>query len=207
MFDESEPFDRKLHELATLVGANMGWDWRYSREDSNPHCAAIVGPEGMQICLTAGSYAMTDRVHISGRYPEGTTHSGRRETFSPRSDDKRASITCAVSKGVTQIARDILHRFLPAYQEQYQDGLQRRRQWLDAHERQQAVLDQLAAVMGPRCRKPADGRDQDDRLHLNCSRSVYGHLEVSYQGDTVSIEARYVPVEVAVQIAALLATC
>ncbi len=107
-------------------------------EDWQAHVipAGLRRDDGAQLVLRH-QRGTRGRVHVSGHYPPG---------FAPPTEE-RTHITVALSRGAETIARDIQRRFLPPYLEHWADACREQASQAAALARQQAQLEELAAVL------------------------------------------------------------
>ena len=151
----------------------------------------LVGPDGMEITLWAGSVDPGDlasvRFEVTGEYPP--------DTSVMREDAPRINVSA--KKGTRAIARDIERRFLSEYVPLYYEKLELQQAIERRREARERVMADLAEWFGFK-----EVRDKDNYLRKLERGRVYnertGRFEDSFRGEInaslrIAPESRYQP--------------
>lgn len=173
--------------LATALGE--GWSVDTSERFADYPGVYLDGPQGVRLYVRLYvqlNWRNADRAVISGVYPEG----GLRLY-----GVQRHEISVSRFRDVGAIARDVIKRLLPGYVTELEDV---RRRLVEADEYEagrRALARRLSAILEP---------TGDGRMGTSVYAPGMGTFEV--QGpDSVSLERFYVPAEIAVLIAEVIA--
>lgn len=158
----------------------------------------IDGPEGVRLYVTgddargSGNQRATERVRVSGSYPEGSYRKvGRMEGF---------KISVKRDRGPDVIAREVVRRLLPGYVIELARvvGVIERH---DAAKSSQArAVQMLSEATG--WHTPTHAQDS---VYVGHAQDFYGSARVLHGGDSVSIEMSSVPFDLALKALKVLA--
>lgn len=195
--EERDRFVQELAELLTLTDAGL---WRADGEDGGVF-AHLDGLDGRRISM---HFSWDEkRVEFSGSYPR-SPHSG--EEFGLGYGETH-HVGCSVERGAAAVAKDVARRFLPHYEEVWQDGLERLRLHLERVKETKRALTCLEEAWGAEGKwHETSPRAGSLRLYSNAnglwadvSLAVYDRGPV-----VVDVDLHSLPVEQAVQVGLLL---
>lgn len=130
------------HTLAQKLAQHLsGWSAKDMPEDRD--WGELVRADGATIRVVVGGYRMDGRVTFRGcwpKYKDGTIYSG----------GKSEAITCAVERSPEALAKDILRRLLPVYDEVYSKALAYVRRADARSEEAETIAKRMAALIGGR---------------------------------------------------------
>lgn len=194
---ELEERDRFVRELAGALTMSTGDVW--APVIGEGVFAYLDGQDGRRINM---HFSWNEkRVEFSGGYPR-SPHSS--EEFGLGYGETHR-VGCSVERGAVAVAKDVARRFLPHYEEVWQDGLERLRLHLEKVEETKQALTCLEEAWD------AEGKWHETSPHAGSLRlySTDGlwadvSLAVYDRGPVVDVDLHSLPVEYAVQVGLLL---
>lgn len=142
--------------IAMAIAPTLGADWSVFEGDEEwRDWVDLRRSDGATIRVTVGGWKQEGRVVFRGMWPrfaDGSAYYG----------GKGVSITCADSRPVTELVREVRRRFLPAYDHEYAKALAYMTERDSAASEARAVAarisDSIGASLGPDHTRRGDGQ-------------------------------------------------
>jgi hypothetical protein len=162
-----------LVPLGQEIARNLPDGWTLGGIDMDLRGVQLVGPDNGHLYVSPLNYGKTDRLEISGSYPQNSVY-----------DLPRFEITVSTSRGAATIAREIKRRILDAgYLVSLAKVHADNATMAANHATRRALAEELAAVLGARV-------EDEDARSTRSSLSYYGgadsasvDIRLSYAGD------------------------
>ena len=189
-------------ELMTLVQTiaeqlNAIDDYTWTAVNGYSHLAYLQAEDGRRFSLRTTGYRfqLGDRLEISGSYPIKDNGYGYISSY-----DDPPQIGVTSSRKPEALAKDIKSRFLPKFHAFHELAMERKRQHQEYVANQQKAGELIVEAF-PYAEPHRDG--ERVRFGSVSNGTSWGDVNLSGNG-TVTIEARSVPIELAVQVGELL---
>ncbi len=181
-------------QTAALVADQLeGFTVDTSEEYDGHRGVYLDGPNGARLFL-ALDWRNSDRLEVSGIYPRGTQlHNVERHEIGVRRD-----------RGPAVIAREITRRLLPGYLTDLERVQADNDERATMRDRRQSVARELAELAGGTVDAQDDRSTQAGVRWFHNNGDSYGDVRINYRADSVSIDIRSLPVEVARDVLALI---
>ena len=216
------PYVRELEQVAAVIaalrsikaGGYSGWaPYVAPNADTAPWMgerdyALIAGPDHMLIkvsdAVSHGSETPSGQWHIRGLY----SRLGDVQYDDYGYVKERAAINVSSNKEATTIARDIARRFLPVYERELAGVAANQQKRLAYHATRKEAYERLCRVVAPaatpRPYDPTAHRAPDVTLRLADGPGAYNRLTVEPHGDGTVEMRGTLPLELALEVLALL---
>lgn len=186
----------EIVELAKKIADHLGDNWTHREQDEFSHVIYLDHADGSGMTMRL----YNGRLSISGQYPSSVTDGDNVLHFYPHSSEDRVNITVSPDRSAEAIAKDIQRRFLPGYWAVYLEMVAQKQRQLDFIEQREVILKELGRALGIAPRKG------EIKFPYHGAHQPHGTIKISLYQDiaTVHFDVSGVPVETALEIAALL---
>jgi len=185
--------DREFAELARAVASHLDGFTARAVDDFG-YTLRLDHPDGRGLYLHR-RHNDGGRVEIVGAYPHSDYHFR---------DGEHPSITVAIARGPTVIAREITRRLLPAYTEVLGKVHAHIAKQTADHANRTRIAERLVALI-PGASIHDDGRHATTVRWYTADEPIgYGHIDLSAAGTTGTFEARNLPIATVERLATAL---